>query len=55
MVCFSFGSVTIAIGGRIVNSIYSKGADFATETLNIVKDRLRKDSKHPAVIARALG
>jgi Na+/H+-translocating membrane pyrophosphatase len=53
--CFSFGSTTIAIGSRIINSIYSKGADFATEALNITKDNLRKDSKHPALIARALG
>jgi Na+/H+-translocating membrane pyrophosphatase len=54
-VYFSFGSVTIAIGSRIFNSVYSKGADFAMNTMGLAKDRLQEDSRHPALIARALG
>ena len=53
--CFSFGSATIAIGSRIINSIYAKGSEYAVETLEIYEDKLRKDYKHPALISKSLG
>lgn len=55
LVGFTFGAVTVAIGCRICNSIYSKGAEMAIDNLYVTENRLARNHKHPALIIKALG